>query len=91
MQTPMENRDRFKPDKFFFSVLTHQQPEYVMDYIEGLNKEVSSIDKQIREIAIYSEGSISLTEAAMLSYEDRENIILTMNKRMEKMSGKEFM
>lgn len=62
-----------------------------MEYITSLEKDADSIDQQIRELAIYSEGSISLTEAAMLCYDDREKTVKTMNKRFEKMSGKEYM
>lgn len=80
-----------KPCKFFYRILTHLPPEEVIEHIEGLRKQAEGIEQQIVDLAIYSEGAISHEIAAIMSFELRERTVNTLNKKFEKMSGKEYM
>lgn len=62
-----------------------------MDYINSLVQDADNIDTQLYEIALYSEGSITLTEASLMSYTQREKTMGMLNKKIERQNGKEQM
>jgi hypothetical protein len=58
-------------------------------YLGKLKSEQTALDTQIMEMIVYSEGAVSLTESWMMSADQRNLFIKTMNKYNALKSGKQ--
>ena len=58
-----------------------------MAYLRKLNEESEAINKNIAEIVVFSNGSVSWTEAWHMSLPQRSLIIKTLNKYNNMKSG----
>lgn len=59
-----------------------------MAYLGKLREEQKATEKNIAELVIYSEGAVSWNEAWMLSMDERNLLISTLNKLNSLKSGK---
>jgi len=57
-------------------------------YLGKLNKETEAIDKSIAELVIYSEGSVSWSEAWNMSAPQRNLLFKTLNNYLRAKAGK---
>ena len=73
--------------KFFHGFLGTAEPEEISGYLGKLDKDQKSILKQVAELAIFSEGAVSYTEAWQLSPIERETLIKTVNRYNKLKSG----
>ena len=58
-----------------------------MAYLRKLNEESEAINKNIAEIVVFSNGSVSWTEAWNMSLPQRSLIVKTLNKYNNMKSG----
>lgn len=59
-----------------------------MAYLGKLREDQKATERTIAELVIYSEGAISWNEAWMLSMEERNLLVTTLNKYNSLKSGK---
>ena len=60
-----------------------------MEYISRLRKQAEELEKSLVELAIYSDGSISLNDAWQMSFEERNLAVSIINERNLRKSGKD--
>ena len=60
-----------------------------MEYISRLRKQAEELEKSLVELAIYSDGSISLNDAWQMSFEERNLAVLIINERNPRKAGKD--
>ena len=60
-----------------------------MEYISRLRKQAEELEKSLVELAIYSDGSISLNDAWQMSFEERNLAVLIINERNLRKAGKD--
>lgn len=82
---------RVKSCKFFYRVLIGSPPDVVSEYVGTLEKSAESLEKQITDMVVYSEGTIRFQEGYTMCYSERERVIKTLNERYEKLTGKEYL
>ena len=63
--------------------------EKVVEYISRLRKQSEDLEKSLIELAIYSDGSISLNDAWMMSFQERNMAIKVINERNLRKAGKD--
>ena len=61
----------------------------IMDYISRLRKQSKDIEKAVVELAIYSDGSISIRDAWEMNFEERNLAIKVINERNLRKAGKD--
>jgi hypothetical protein len=60
-----------------------------VEYISRLRKQAEELEKSLVELAIYSDGSISLNDAWQMSFEERNLAVLIINERNLRKAGKD--
>ena len=60
-----------------------------MEYISTLRKQTETLEKSIVELAIYSEGSISIPDAWEMNFSERELAVKVINERNLRKAGKD--
>ena len=60
-----------------------------MEYISKLRKQSEDLEKSLVELAIYSDGSISLNDAWKMSFQERNMAIQVINERNLRKAGKD--
>lgn len=60
-----------------------------MEYISRLRKQAEDLEKSLVELAIYSDGSISLNDAWQMSFEERNLAVTIINDRNLRKAGKD--
>ncbi len=60
-----------------------------MEYISRLRKQAEELEKSLVELAIYSDGSISLNDAWQMSFEERNLAVSIINERNLRKAGKD--
>ena len=60
-----------------------------MEYISSLRKQTETLEKSIVELAIYSEGSISIPDAWEMNFSERELAVKVINERNLRKAGKD--
>jgi len=60
-----------------------------MAHISSLRKQTETLEKSIVELAIYSEGSISIPDAWEMNFSERELAVKVINERNLRKAGKD--
>jgi len=60
-----------------------------MAHISSLRKQTETLEKSIVELAIYSEGSISIPDAWEMNFSERELAVQVINERNLRKAGKD--
>ena len=60
-----------------------------MAHISSLRKQTESLEKSIVELAIYSDGSISISDAWEMNFSERELAVKVLNERNLRKAGKD--
>ena len=60
-----------------------------MAHISSLRKQTETLEKSIVELAIYSEGSISIEDAWSMDFRERELAVKIINERNLRKAGKD--
>ena len=60
-----------------------------MAHISSLRKQTESLEKSIVELAIYSDGSISISDAGEMNFSERELAVKISNERNPRKAGKD--
>lgn len=60
-----------------------------MAHISSLRKQTETLEKSIIELAIYSDGSISIPDAWDMSFSERELAVKVINERNLRKAGKD--
>jgi len=60
-----------------------------MAHISSLRKQSETLEKSIVELAIYSEGSISIPDAWEMNFSERELAVQVINERNLRKAGKD--
>ncbi len=60
-----------------------------MAHITSLRKQTETLEKSIVELAIYSDGSISIPDAWEMNFAERELAVRVINERNLRKSGKD--
>jgi len=60
-----------------------------VEYISKLRKQAEDLEKSLVELAIYSDGSISLNDAWKMSFQERNMAIQIINERNLRKAGKD--
>ena len=60
-----------------------------MAHIGSLRKQTETLEKSIVELAIYSDGSISIPDAWDMSFSERELAVKVINERNLRKAGKD--
>ena len=60
-----------------------------MAHISSLRKQTETLEKSIVELAIYSDGSISVNDAWEMNFTERELAVKIINERNLRKAGKD--
>ncbi len=60
-----------------------------MAHISSLRKQTETLEKSIVELAIYSDGSISIPDAWEMNFSERELAVKVINERNLRKAGKD--
>ena len=60
-----------------------------MAHISSLRKQSETLEKSIVELAIYSEGSISIRDSWEMTFEERNMAVKVINERNLRKAGKD--
>ena len=60
-----------------------------MAHISSLRKQTETLEKSIVELAIYSDGSISVNDAWEMNFTERELAVKVINERNLRKAGKD--
>ena len=68
-------------------------PDQLGDLIESYHKDARALKEQIADIGFFMKGGAEWNSAWGMSFEDREIIIKTINRRLKEQNpgGKEYM
>lgn len=66
-------------------------PELIVETIKSLKKEGDAIESQITDICYHMNGGVTWNEAWQMSHASRDKVIKNISKKLEKMSGKEYL
>ena len=70
--------------------LLSSEPEEILKGLKELENDSKAIENQIREVCWYSKGSITWTDAIMMSPRERMDWIKFASSKFEKESGTEI-
>ena len=69
------NTDRFWSSKFFLNFLNRSEPEEIRNYLGLLEEQSDAIRKSVYDLVIYTEGSITVSEAWAMDFADRQIVM----------------
>lgn len=75
MRRAIWNTDRFWSSKFFLNFLNRAEPEEIRNYLGLLDEQSKAIKKSVYDLVIYTEGSITISEAWGIDSGDREIVL----------------